>query len=227
MNEHDLQLLLTRRWVERGLTVERRRHLLIAWEVMLPSWRINDSRKHWDEPSLDFLVADERMDLTVVELKAESPGVKPAWRAIVQVTHRAALLLREFSWKNLHGAYESCWSGDHGRVEPGNSLPLLERHRRFFRLDAHVPMGSPVVRRCVAVPHVRPPWRKVLAEFNGLAGVALRDEVNRQLSSKACRRERDRFNDASTQKQLARLTPVVLLDLLEQGHLESPALSLT
>jgi len=31
---------------------------------MSPSWRINDSRRYWSEPSIDFLVADECLNLT-------------------------------------------------------------------------------------------------------------------------------------------------------------------
>lgn len=35
----------------------------VACEVMLPSRRINDSKRHFNEPSLDFLLADRDMNL--------------------------------------------------------------------------------------------------------------------------------------------------------------------
>ncbi|KJS02787.1 MAG: hypothetical protein VR65_03785 [Desulfobulbaceae bacterium BRH_c16a] len=64
MTEWELQCRLTERWAADGLRINGRLHFLAAWEVMSPSWRINDSRRYWSEPSIDFLVADECLNLT-------------------------------------------------------------------------------------------------------------------------------------------------------------------
>jgi len=133
MDEWDLQCVLTRQWTESGLCIDGRRHVLVGWEIMLPSWLINDPDKHWTEPSLDFLVADEKMQLTVIELKTKIPGVKPAWQALCQVTHRAAELSSSLSLKNIDQAYLACSSRNHGRSAHLNKCKsFIEHHRNFL-----------------------------------------------------------------------------------------------
>lgn len=67
MHEWDLQRVLTKQWTECGLAIDGQRQMLVAWEVMFSSWLINDPEQHFNEPSLDFLVVDERGRLTVIE----------------------------------------------------------------------------------------------------------------------------------------------------------------
>src|SRR5688500_9458002 len=65
---------------------------LIAWEVMAPSWRINDAHGAWGEPAVDFLAVDESGRPVVIELKRRLTAPVPVWRAVCQVTHGALAL---------------------------------------------------------------------------------------------------------------------------------------
>ena len=74
MTEWELQIALTRRWAGEGANVAGRRHMLVAWEVMAPSYEINDYRR-FGEPAIDFLLVDEDGQLRAVEVKTlASPG---------------------------------------------------------------------------------------------------------------------------------------------------------
>jgi len=151
MTEWEFQDKLTTRWATEGLRIEGRLQFLAAWEVMTPSWRINDSKVYWSEPSIDFLFADECMNLTAVELKRSIRGVKPCWLALSQVTHRVIELFQTISPERLESAYTACWSGNHGRVHrPEYLLTLAEHHRQFFGLASSAKLKQREIRRCVA-----------------------------------------------------------------------------
>lgn len=170
MTEWALQERLTRIWVLDGLTIGDERYLLAAWEVMVPSWRINDAAKYWSEPSIDFLFLDRAGGLLAVELKPSITGIKPGWRALCQVTHRAVRLVQTFAPDLLEAAHATAYSGFHGRVatERGR-MPLWERHQMFFDLAQPArPIGAPVA-RAVAATAFGPGWAGVLAEFNSLS----------------------------------------------------------
>lgn len=114
----------------------------------MPSWRINDSRSHWNEPSLDFLLADKDLNLVVVELKREVLGVVPAWRVLSQVTHRRLLVVDTETKDLIERAWRSCWSGQHGRLLKAKEGRCRKRTRcsstyppaRPF--NGHSPSGS-------------------------------------------------------------------------------------
>ncbi|MCF8127436.1 MAG: hypothetical protein K9N10_02890 [Deltaproteobacteria bacterium] len=214
MNEWDLQDVLTKQWAECGLHIDGQRHLLVAWEVMLPSWLINDAKKHWTEPSLDFLVADEQMRLTVIELKTRVPGIKPAWQALCQVTHRAVQLSKTFSVANLNRAFSACWSGSHGRLPScGIYHSFAQYHRRFFGVSGHFRDGPPTVGRCVAATEFGESWADVLKEFNQLPGDRLEARACEELSSKQAHRELERFRGIYMD-DFSRLTsPVITLHI--------------
>lgn len=69
LTEWQLQSLSTQRWVREGVDLDGERLLLFAWEVMTPSWQINDAQRYWNEPSIDFLCLDEQGRLVAIELK--------------------------------------------------------------------------------------------------------------------------------------------------------------
>jgi len=218
MNEHELQLRLTELWTAEGLRLNGRRHFLVAWEVMSPSWRINDAGKYWSEPSADFLVADEKMRFTVVELKRSIPGVKSCWLVLSQVTHRAVELSRTISKANLEQAYVACWSGAHGRIQGRNPPVLLaEHHRRFFGLGSCAEFRVHEVRRCVAAREFGSSWRSVLREFNQLTGDAKRSRVRAELTSKMAEREVNRLTAISTVELDHLRLPVVSLQVESSG----------
>ncbi|MCK6530745.1 hypothetical protein L6R50_25360 [Myxococcota bacterium] len=217
MNEHELQGRLTERWTAEGLQIDGRRYFLVAWEVMSPSWRINDAGKHWAEPSADFLVVDEQMRFTVVELKRSITGVKPCWLVLSQVTHRAVELARTITQAKLEQAYSACWSGAHGRVHgPKSLLPLAEHHRQFFGLAACVQVGAGPreFHRCVAAQDFGRAWTSVVREFNRLDGNALLARVRSELTSKGAEREVNRLTAISA-GDLDRLrSPVTSLEVV-------------
>ena len=68
-DEWALQEDLTRTWASGGLQIGGRSYCLLAWEVMTPSWDINYYLGRWNEPSVDFIVADFRGRLACIELK--------------------------------------------------------------------------------------------------------------------------------------------------------------
>lgn len=167
MNEWQLQKELTTLWASEGLVVDGERCMLIAWEVMVPSWRINDAHGFWAEPSVDFLFVTSQGDLVAVELKTSIPGVLPAWRTLCQVTHRAMELEASWSTERMHAAYAAAWSGRHGRVT--TSVPRFHyAARRFFGSEYPAAQSGPHVHRAVAAASFGPQFDRVLEEFNSL-----------------------------------------------------------
>ena len=214
MNEWELQLLLTKQWTECGLHLNGRHHLLVAWEVMLPSWLINDAEQHWTEPSLDFLVADDQMRLTVIELKTRVPGIKPAWQALCQVTHRAVQLSKTFSIANLNRAFSACRSGKHGRIARCNiNESFAEYHHKFFGASGHICDSSLAVGRCVAAVEFGESWPDVLKEFNQLSGALLESRVCDELTSQQARRELERFRGICSDDFSRLAGPVIALHI--------------
>lgn len=167
-NEWAAQVALTRQWVDSGVVIGGDLHLLAAWEVMFPSWRINDAAKHWTEPSVDFVAVDRDGGLVAMELKPRVPGRKPAWRVLCQVTHRALLMARSFSPSKLDGAHEACWTGAHGRVSGMSGDSLETRHQALFGLREPVPLGGRPVGRAVVAASFGPKWDAVRGEFEVL-----------------------------------------------------------
>ncbi|CAN5577932.1 hypothetical protein BH09PLA1_BH09PLA1_14320 [soil metagenome] len=211
MNEWDLQRILTKQWTECGLQFDGMRHMLIAWEIMFPSWKVNDIERHWNEPSCDFIVADRSGRLTVIELKVMMGGIKPAWQALCQVTHRANEMAHHFKPERLNKAHRDCYSGYHiGRkVDVAKRSSLVEHHRRFFELDEHADFDAASVGRCVAAVEYGDAWQGVLKDFNRLSRHILVRRVDEELSSKASQVERRRF-----------------LEMLPHDALDRPVLSL-
>jgi hypothetical protein len=195
MTEWDLSRMLTKQWVEDGLVLDGTRNMLVGWEVMLPSWSVNDPAKFGAEPSLDFLVADEHLRLTVIELNRSISGAKPAWQVLCQVTHLASELSRTWSADNLEFAYDACWSGGHDWAVAGaiKRKSFREHHREFFNLASPIADLVGPIRRCVAAYEFGNQWASILAEFNRLSGKELIHRLKLELTSKQAKRALDRF----------------------------------
>lgn len=65
---------------------------LAAWELMVPSWLTDHNMSTWNDPSIDFVFADERGAINAFELKRAVRGPGDAWRVLAQVTHRAVMI---------------------------------------------------------------------------------------------------------------------------------------
>jgi hypothetical protein len=195
--EWALQEHLTDVWSRDGVEIGGQLHMLVAWEVMAPSWQINDARGKFDEPSIDFLVVDRAGRLTAMELKRAVSGIKPAWRVLCQVTHRAVMLKRDFSREQLEGAYLACASGAHGRVGRGEIESLSDRHRWFFDLSESLELGQGGFGRVVAATAFGPSWTSVQDEFNALEWTRLIERLGElgELQQGASRREGRRLSE--------------------------------
>jgi len=169
MNEWQLQERLTNRWMRNGIEIGSDRHFLVAWEVMVPSWRINDASKYWAEPSIDFLAADEHGTLTAIELKMKVPGRKPAWRVLCQVTHRSILLRDTFSEQRLEAAHFAAVSGRHGRVRGPDVSDLAEAHRRFFGMPTGAEFAADDIERVVAATDFGHNFDDIMDRFSHLS----------------------------------------------------------
>ena len=213
LTEWQLQERLTARWVRDGVEVDGERHMLVAWEVMAPSWGINDSRGFFGEPSVDFLAADRSGRLLAVELKLAIRGTRPAWRALCQVTHRAMRLAQTFSLDGLERAYLEAAGGLHGRVGRQAVPSLAERHRQFFGLNSRPDFGVGGFGRAVAALEFGPSWGLVLSEFNALAWPDLMTRLS----------EQGEFEPGRSHKE-----PLRLRDLAEptRGQLAGPIVTM-
>ena len=176
MKEWQLQKLLTRRWSVDGITLaDEEVAFLAAWEVMTLSWLINDARKKWNEPSIDFLAIDCSGSLVAIELKRSVDGSLPAWRVLCQVTHRAVELANSFSRERLDSAFRACASGDHGRVAPRDGSLRSELHRFYGRDVNPTPRA---MRRAVAATRWSRHWAGIVDEFNELPAADLPDRLD-------------------------------------------------
>ena len=70
MNEWQLQDYLTKKWRKENLVFEGSDYRLVCWELMFPSWEINDNRAKWNETSIDFIFYSiELAEFLCIELK--------------------------------------------------------------------------------------------------------------------------------------------------------------
>src|SRR6478752_4799839 len=114
--EWSLQKRLTRSWLRRGsVLLDGEELFLAAWEVMT-DYRVNDARRHWNVPSIDFLFLDRHGRMVLVELKREVRTPRESWSVICQVTHRAHELAAGYSQARLENVYYDCRSGADGRI---------------------------------------------------------------------------------------------------------------
>jgi hypothetical protein len=167
VTEWSLQKKLTANWLSRPLvTLADEQFFLVAWEVMA-NYRINDARKEFNKPSIDFLFLDARGQLVALELKRRVSSQRQAWWVLCQVTRRAHLLGEAYDETQLIGAYQHCRSGLDGRVTvPSEQVEDLRlAHAAAFGLDPldHLP-GVPV-RRFVMAESFGPSFDEVLLKF--------------------------------------------------------------
>lgn len=170
VDEWKLQALLTDVWAAAGLEVAGERYLMVAWELMFPSWLTNDYLAKWNEPSIDFVLADAAGGLHACEMKrfVVSPG--DSWRALAQVTHRAAQLHETRSFEKLQTAFTLSRTHTMRNASGASSegLNLLEHHRAFFGLDeslAPEAFTAGPVGRMVAAQRFGRAWPQALERF--------------------------------------------------------------
>ena len=147
-----------------------RRCFPVAWELMFPSWAINWFRGKWNEPSIDFVFADEVGGVYSFEFKPVVAGPGDSWRALAQATHRAVLIHDTRTFKKLQETF--VLSRTHiarfGVESSREGVDLLEQHRDFFGLEeplAPAAFLTGPVGRVVATSHFESAWPTVLSHY--------------------------------------------------------------
>ncbi len=196
MNEWELQRRLTTRWVRDGVSIGGRKHMLVAWEVMLKSWKLNDPSVYWTEPSADFLVADADWNLTVIEVKNRMTGYKPILASLFQVTYSAYLLGASVSADRLEQAYRNSWHV--GYADPGDQRDLTacekfnglaEHYACFFDTNNSIPdQPNKQIGRCLGAVEFGASWGETLTEFNSASSATIDRLLRSELTAKAYKR---------------------------------------
>lgn len=125
MNEWDLQKKLTKEWSNTGINVEGKNYDLICWELMFPSFRINNNKKLWNEKSIDFIFySQENETFICCELKNKIKNKKELLSAYCQVVQRATLFSKHYSIEKINFARRECFQND--------CLNRVEKIRELF-----------------------------------------------------------------------------------------------
>lgn len=168
--EWSLQKRLTRSWLGgEPAILDGEELLLAAWEVMT-DFRINDSRRHWNAPSIDFVFLDRAGRMVLVELKRAIRTPRESWSVVCQVTHRSHELAAGYSQARLEIAYVDCHSGADGRTT-GSVVPtdLVQAHADIFRESALTELPGCPVRRVIMAKEFGSAFGQVLSLANSRA----------------------------------------------------------
>ena len=162
-----LQKRLTSSWLLRDLvTLNDEPFFLAAWEVMT-NFEVNDARRHWAFPSIDFVFLDRGGRMVLVELKREVRTQRDAWNVLCQVTHRAHALATQFSPSKLEDVYFDCHAGMDGRASrPVGVDPLVDAHARAFGRPPLSELPGLPVRRFVMAKEYGPAFVGALTSMN-------------------------------------------------------------
>jgi hypothetical protein len=165
--EWSLQRRLTRDWLQDKQAVLGGEELfLAAWEVMA-DFRINDSRRHWSLPSIDFVFLDRAGRMLLLELKRKVTTPRDSWAVVCQVTHRAHALSARYSQALLESAYQDCHSGADGRSSGSVAFEnLLEAHASAFNQPILSALPGRPVRRLIMAQEFGPAFAKILSAAN-------------------------------------------------------------
>src|SRR5690606_698548 len=79
--------------------------MLLAWELMFPSWQTNHYLAKRNEPSLDFVFVDETGTLYAFELQRTITSPGESCRVLAQVMHRAVRIHQTRAFDKLHEAF--------------------------------------------------------------------------------------------------------------------------
>ncbi len=161
-----MQKRLTAGWLTQMPVIHSEPLFLAAWEVMA-NYKVNDSRRHWNVPSIDFVFLDRAGLMVLVELKREVRTPRAGWDLVCQVTHRAHALASGFSQVGLESVYLDCRSGLDGRATRSSDIkPLLEAHAEAFSQSPIDELPALPVRRMVMADDFAPSFARVLRSVN-------------------------------------------------------------
>ncbi|MBL0317560.1 MAG: hypothetical protein IPP69_18090 [Flavobacteriales bacterium] len=105
MNEWQLQDQLTISWIHNPPIIEGRVFDVVAWELMFPSWKINENKKKWNEVSVDFILFDRDQTFLCLELKNEIKGRRALLSAYCQALSRTHLFEEQYNPERMRSAH--------------------------------------------------------------------------------------------------------------------------
>lgn len=208
MTEWALQKRLTAQWLDqRSVRLAGEQFFLAAWEVMT-DYRINDARRHWSLPSIDFLMLDRSGHMVALELKRSVSTPREAWGVLCQVTHRAYRLAENYGEASLEAAYRDCHLGLDGRhTQRGPVVGLRRAHARAFDQEPLLDLPGVPMRRIVMAESFAPAFDRVVDQFTGAAP----RDLEARLLQYSRRREFDRFLALPPRAGLVDPAPVLAL----------------
>ena len=197
VDEFQLQLVLADLWARGGVSLDGgERLLLVAREVMVPTWEINDSHRRWNLPSIDFLALDASTRLVAIELKVRVSEPKHAWLALCQVTHRAVQLGRTYTSDRLSTAWRAGSLVQHKQIGNAAVSDIFEEHRVFFGLASPRARAATDVRRIIAATEFGGTFPSIVANFNARPLLRTLDDLDdRYQAARAPRSEFQRVRD--------------------------------
>jgi len=206
-NEWRLQDECTKEWSENGLHISGIGQLtLVAFEVMFPSWRINEKRKPPWTPSIDFLFLNETNQFVLLEMKYNpSPG--KLLKALCQVSTMAIQVQNSFTKERLTSAHSACVA------KAGNRTFMAAHQEHLIHERIHgVDLGR--VYRIVASVRPEDKCRELLSEFNGLSHAQILQDM---LMNRSRRRHFELFANLDPQQyEKLRVAPVRYLTIQGQ-----------
>lgn len=213
--EWSLQKRLTNDWLQDDLVVLDGEPLfLAAWEVMT-TYKVNDARRHWSKPSIDFVFLDATGCMVMVELKREVRTPRDSWSVICQVTHRARVLASGYNASRLEGVYLDCHSGADGRrSNPTSVRGLREAHARAFEQPTIGDLIGLPARRMVMARSFGPKFAQILK----LANNAPQSQMIEILNQYKPRGEIKRFVELAQDSSSLDPSPIRAVTTNGSGH---------
>jgi len=168
MNEWQLQEDLENRWSRDGLFWKDKKWSLVTRELMFPSWTINNNKKKWNEPSVDFVLFDGEKSFLILELKYEIKGPVKLLEAFCQVQHSAQRFLEGYSPQKM------------------STVAVLKNNQESFYFPIF-----PQVELLVMALTIPKKSKELLEKWNGMNAY----EIKRLIGEYSARRVFERFED--------------------------------
>lgn len=200
MNEWELQHYLTKKWRKENLYYNGFEYHLVCWELMFPSWDINDKRTKWNQISIDFILYSiELSELLCVELKNIIKGKKNLLSAYCQTTHRTIHFKEQYDIRKLNRARKLCHLSslnERGGVEP--------------TIDEIKFSKKPAIKRVLMAKS----FQSNASEFIDYLNSLNRSELQNEYSIYSTNKEFDRFNAIEEEQfNLIEHNPLSLIQL--------------
>ena len=199
MNEWNLQHELSKKYIKEKFIFEHNEYDLVLWELMFPSWRINDNRGKWNEPSIDFIFySEKKKEFLCVELKNVLKGKKNLLSAYYQTAHRTIKFIEQYNSNKITKARASCFK------YPINERGGIEKNLAKINFD-----NNPNFRSILLANSFPKYYKEKFNNWNNLSFVDLKKESLEYSENK----EIVRFNNL-TEKQFSLLALPIKAQLI-------------